>query len=519
MHLRNVRRTITGGIVIMLRTLAGAVLSSGFLFSWTLLPARAVTNEWTRQLGTDLDDGSRSVSADGLGNVYISGYTTGSLDGRHVFPGDTEVFVSKYNAPGSVQWTRQLGSAENTFDTSYSVSADGLGNVYVSGYTNGSLGGPNAGGSDAFVAKYDAAGNLQWTRKLGTNAFDYAVGVSADGLGNVYISGYTGGSLGGTNAGGNDAFVAKYDAAGSLQWSRQWGTGSDDWGWRVSADGLGSVYISGYTTGSLGGTNAGGIDAFVSKYDAVGDLQWTRQLGTGSDDASWFVSADGVGNVYISGYTSGSLGGTNAGGNDAFVAKYDAAGDLQWTRQLGTSTDDASEGVSADGRGSVYISGGTHGSLGGANAGGNDAFVAKYDAAGNLHWTRQLGTSSNDSSFGVSADGLGNVYISGGTGGSLGGTNAGHGDAFVAKFSEVTAGDYNGNGVVDAADYVVWRKGLATGTYTQTDYNTWRLNFGATAAGAAVVGPSSQESVPEPLPLSPIAIALLLVSSSNRLRR
>ena len=93
--------------------------------------------------------------------------------------------------------------------TSYGVSADGLGNVYISGYTGGSLGGPNAGGNDAFVSKYDAAGNFQWTRQLGTSASDLSYGVSADGLGNVYFSGYTLGSLGGPNAGGDDAFVVK----------------------------------------------------------------------------------------------------------------------------------------------------------------------------------------------------------------------------------------------------------------------------------------------------------------------
>jgi hypothetical protein len=202
--------------------------------------------------------------------------------------------------------------------------------------------------------------------------------VSADGLGNVYLSGWTQGSLGGPNPGGSaDAFVSKYDAAGNFQWSRQLGTSAADFLYGVSADGLGNVYISGYTLGSLGGPNAGGFDAFVSKYDAVGVLQWTRQLGTSLDDESYNVSADGLGNVYFSGLTVGSLGGPKVGLNDAFVSKYDAAGNFQWTQQLGTSAYDLSNDVSADGLGNVYFSGGTFGSLGGPNAGGFDAFVVK----------------------------------------------------------------------------------------------------------------------------------------------
>ncbi len=220
-----------------------------------------------------------------------------------------------------------------------------------------------------------------------------------------------------------------------LQWTEQLGTGSSDRNSRVSADSLGNVYISGRTEGSLGGPNVGGSDAFLLKVDASGTLQWTEQLGTGGDDVGWGVSADSLGNVYISGTAGGSLGGPNAGLTDAFLAKYNASGALQWIEQLGTGSDDFGGGVSADSLGNVYISGVTQGSLGGANAGGWDAFLAKYDASGTLQWTEQLGTSSYDESPGVSADSLGNVYISGFTAGSLGGPNAGGEDAFVAKYA------------------------------------------------------------------------------------
>ncbi len=146
--------------------------------------------------------------------------------------------AARSSGPGS--------SAPAKLTSSYGVSADGLGNVYISGYTDGSLGGPNAGGTSMrFSAKYDASGTLQWTRQLGTSGSDCGYGVSADGLGNVYISGYTEGSLGGPNAGGWDAFVSKYDASGTLQWTQQLGTSELDYGGGVSADGLGNVYISG----------------------------------------------------------------------------------------------------------------------------------------------------------------------------------------------------------------------------------------------------------------------------------
>jgi outer membrane protein assembly factor BamB len=85
------------------------------------------------------------------------------------------------------------------------------------------------------------------------------------------------------------------------------------------------------------------------------------------------------------------------------------------------------------------------------------------------------------------------------------------GAAYVFDVSRnlVLAGDFNTDGTVDAADYIVWRNGLET-TYTQTDYNTWRANFGRSAAAAtAVAGGNSIPPVPEPSTRAILAITIL----------
>jgi pimeloyl-ACP methyl ester carboxylesterase len=58
-------------------------------------------------------------------------------------------------------------------------------------------------------------------------------------------------------------------------------------------------------------------------------------------------------------------------------------------------------------------------------------------------------------------------------------------------------GDFSGDGVVDSADYVVWRKGLGT-EYSQDDYDDWRQNFGATAGAASTSASMLKAAVPEP---------------------
>lgn len=385
---------------------------------------------WVRQSGTPASDYCYALAADSSGNVYISGLTYGDIGGPNAGGGDA--FLSKYSPTGSPLWTRQLGTSRS--DYSYGVAVDGLDSVYISGRTMGDLYESNSGGWDAFIARYNATGDLLWTRQLGTSGHDLSHGVAADGQGNVYISGFTEGALHGANAGNYDVFVSKYDAEGDLLWTRQTGTPSDDIGHGVSIDGFGNVCIAGYTEGDLGAANLGSLDAFVSKYDANGYALWTRQIGTANAEMGTSVAADDLGNVYTSGWTQGDLDGSNAGGPDAFLSKYDAAGDLVWIRQLGTTGEDGSTGMITDIYGNVYISGWTAGVLGDTNAGGHDAFVSKYDARGDLLWTRQIGTPAMEQSSGVAVDGLGNVHIGGFTEGDLGGPNAGPYDAFVAKF-------------------------------------------------------------------------------------
>jgi uncharacterized protein (UPF0548 family) len=337
------------------------------------------------------------------------------------------------SGPGDLLWARQFGSQVD--DIAMGVSANGSG-AYVAGYTSGALPGQsNAGGIDAFVAKFDASGTLLWSRQFGSADSDHALAVSSDATG-VYVAGFTDGALPGqTSAGGIDAFLVKYDADGNLLWTRQFGTSATDHGYGVSADGSG-VYVTGSTDDTLPGqSSVGGTDAFVARYDAAGNLVWARQFGSTSAEVGWGASADGSG-VYISGGTAGALPGQSpgAGDQDAFVARYDAAGNLLWARQFGSLGFAQSFGVSGDGSG-VYVSGYTIGSLPGqTDAGGSDAFVVKYDADGNLLWIRQFGTPVRDYATGVSANGSG-AYVAGYTEGTLPGqTNAGLFDAFVVSY-------------------------------------------------------------------------------------
>lgn len=427
----------------MMRTVRGIAAIVAVVASVPVITS-AQDLAWTRQIGTTSRDLVYDVATDGAGNVYVTGQTDGTLPGQTP-SGETDAFVRRYDASGTEIWTRQFGS--ELWDFALDIATDGAGNVYVAGYTRWRLPGQtHLGSDDAFVRRYDASGTEVWTRQFGTEAGDYARGVATDGAGNVYVTGATSGRLPGqTSAGGSDAFVRRYDPSGAEVWTRQFGSGSVEEAYGAATDDEGNVYVAGITGGTLPDqTSSGGGDTFVRRYDAGGAHGWTRQFGSSSNDFPNGVATDGAGNVYVTGQTLGALPGqTSSGSYDAFVRRYSASGVEGWTRQFGSGSYDGAYGVATDGNGSIYIAGITGGTLSGeASAGSYDAYVRRYDSLGAEVWTRQFGSPSDETGRGVSTDGTGSVYVAGYTDGTMPGeTSSGDLDAFVTRFRQRTCSD------------------------------------------------------------------------------
>jgi hypothetical protein len=412
-------------------------------------PAGATTlTPQTTQLSSSSNDSVQAMAVDGSGNVYMAGYTEGSLEKPNA--GGKDIFLVKYNASRVQQWVRQLGTSAD--DEAKAVAVDGSGNVYIVGYTRGNLdGGGNAGGADVILAQYDPNGTQLWLKQLGsgvdmgTTGDDVALGIAIDSTsGNFYVAGYTGGHLLGASgyAGGKDIFVVKYIASTKTpEWVGVLGTTADDVADGLALDGSGNIYLAGYSAGNLSlQPNQGLQDSFLMKLDPSGVLPtvlWTRLLGTPQNDVANGVSVDGTGNAYITGYTAGSLDGTNAGGNDIFLAKYNPSGTQLWKTQLGSPQDDSARAVVVDGSANAYIAGTTAGALDGQpSKGASDFFLAKYNASGAKQWVFQDGTTLNDTGNALALDNTGSfVYLAGDTADNLYGiVNSGGLDIFLTKF-------------------------------------------------------------------------------------
>jgi len=322
------------------------------------------TSGWISQVGASGGHTKgQGIILDNIGNSYITGLTDVGLSGQ-VQQGNFDYFIAKYNGSGVLQWTRQVGASGGDTEGN-GISVDGSGNSYITGFTNVAISGQTkpGGGQDYFIAKYNSSGVLQWTRLVGAGGDTEATGISVDSGGNSYITGFTSVSISGqTLIGTYGYFVAKYDTSGALLWTVLVGAiGGNINGLGISVDSSGNSYITGTTNVALPGQiKQGNKDYFIVKYNSSGVLQWTRQVGaSGGTSLGWGVSVDASGNSYIAGDTNVALSGQALIGiQDYFIAKYDISGTLQWTREVGVSGWQVhAAGISADTNGNSFITG------------------------------------------------------------------------------------------------------------------------------------------------------------------
>ncbi|MBU2009388.1 MAG: SBBP repeat-containing protein [Chloroflexi bacterium] len=403
-------------------------------------PAPPPSGGWTRQFGSPDDDWAYSLTADGNGNVHVAG-TTGLSIG--VPPSEeVGAFLAKYDAQGKEAGASkfrppQVGPPKNAFTRRALV--DGMGNVYLAGWTDDAPPAQRPSPRvDAFLTKYDGSGREVWTRQFGSPGQDWILGVAVDGEGNIYVGGRTDGALPGQLSSGQiDAFLMKFDSAGKELWTRQFGSPADEWVMDLAVDGAGNVYGAGGTWGALPGQKSSGQeDAFLVKYNGQGKGLWTRQFGSTVDERVLGLAVDGAGNVYGAGWTEGVLPKQRSSGKrDAFLRKYDGRGSEVWTRQFGTPEGDEALSVAVDGVGNAYAAGSIKGALPGQGAAGlEDAFIAKFDGRGRELWAHQFGSFMTDQASNVAVDGAGAVYVAGQTWGSLPGQrSSGRVDAFLVK--------------------------------------------------------------------------------------
>ncbi|MEM9540542.1 MAG: SBBP repeat-containing protein [Cyanobacteria bacterium P01_E01_bin.42] len=392
------------------------------------------TVAWIQQLGTAGEDDAYDLAVDSEGNIYVTGYTSGALAGEN--QGGNDAWIAKYNAEGQQLWVQQLGTAGEDESNGIAIAPDN--SIYILGYTY-SFDGNDTQIAKTWLAKYNSEGKQEWLKPLAEIHPQIPNSIGVDEKNNIYITGYA------VPAEGDwEAWLAKYDSMGVRLWWTPLGKYHENAsttlaiGSEVSPH-TGRTYINVYVAGNTSMPIAGQeamSHAWIARYSGEGIQKWIFPLGDATETGCNDIAIDRQGYVYVSGYTEGTMGEENAGGNDAWVAKYSDAGAREWVKQLGSRDDEESTGVAIDEEGNVYLAGFTFGTMGEENAGESDAWVAKYDTDGTQHWIKQIGTSGEDGCNAVALDVRGNIYITGYTDDAMEGENAGHYDAWLAKLEQ-----------------------------------------------------------------------------------
>jgi len=183
------------------------------------------------------EDFGNKLILDNSGNVYVTGRSVGASTG-------IDYATVKYNSSGIQQWVQTYNGPGNVFDEASSITIDGSGNVYVSGNSVG-----NTGGRDYAIIKYNNSGLSQWVQRYNGigNGEDFARDLIVDNLGNVYVTGSSEG-----NGSNYDYATIKYNSSGALQWLQRYngaGNGSD-YSNSIGIDNFNNVYITGYSVGN-----------------------------------------------------------------------------------------------------------------------------------------------------------------------------------------------------------------------------------------------------------------------------
>ena len=302
---------------------------------------------WADQFGSDYLTSITNVTVDEQGNAYVSGLNVKpdprpDSDPDKIFPVQDDFFAAKYNSEGNQQWLTTVGSPEETsialFDEAYEVLLNTDGFLYTGGWTYGDFTGQgNFNAYDIQIAKFDPnTGELlnfspnsgQRVNQFGTPSFEFPKGLVNDSEGNIYNAGWTFGDLEseGSNLGQEDVWIAKTNLEGNREWIRQFGSAGSD---GMLAGGLAidkdnNLFVAGYTNGQLGDSNFGSFDAWVASYDSDGNQLWLQQFGTSEYDYAMNLAVDKNNNLFVTGFTEGSLGALNAGAVDSWIAKLDA---------------------------------------------------------------------------------------------------------------------------------------------------------------------------------------------------
>lgn len=312
---------------------------------WVVKMDKSGNIEWQKCLGGSDSEAGAYIMQTADGGYVVAGSAAShdcNLTGNH---GGLDFWVVKLNNKGDIIWQKMYGGSQQDYALSLSISADG--GYFIAGHTlsnDGDVNG-NHGDMDWWVIKIDGTGNLIWQRCLGGSKSDQANSVQATADGGCIVAGVEGSTDGDVtnNHGIGDYWLVKLDKSGNIQWQKTYGGTALDEAKCVSITKDGGYILAG-DSGSYDGdvtgkrpSGTGDYDIWILKVDNAGNIQWKKCYGGTSNDFGYFIQPTSDGGYVVAGSSSSSNYDLtcNSGNMDAWAFKINNAGDLQWQKSFG----------------------------------------------------------------------------------------------------------------------------------------------------------------------------------------
>ncbi len=353
-------------------------------------------------------------------------------------PKPIDSFVMRLKADGTPTWITTIGGKYEEVANAVAVQADGsiaVAGLFSDVLTAGAITAKSNGSDDMYVAGLDANGAVTWLWTTGGKSTDSANAIvaTADGgwlVGGTFISKVPFGDLEVKGVAMDDAFVAKLDPAGAVEWVKTFGSDENERIEALAVDVQGSIYAYGLfqdelTIGKDTLKAVGEYDLMLFKLDPMGEPVWAQSFGGLDNEAAGGIAVDRAGNVtFVGSYDQSiKLGAeefTARGTADAVIGRVDTDGKLVWAKTVGGKGEDIASAVAADAAGNVLVGGwfeqevdlgkGAVTATGGTN---KDVFVVKLSQAGDTTWVRTLGDKDHDKARAIAIAKDGDAFVAG----------------------------------------------------------------------------------------------------------
>ncbi|MFK8103903.1 MAG: T9SS type A sorting domain-containing protein [Saprospiraceae bacterium] len=342
-------------------------------------------------------------------------YTTGQLLSSE----DSDIAIRLYNEDQEL--IRDLRFGSEGFDYGYGIAVNNLGHTVTTGTFDYSVEFASEtlvtkAYQDIFLVKHDQNGELLWAKRAGGFKDDAGQDIALDDQGNIFVVGYYEGvadfdaTILPYEGKGANGFIAKYNAAGDLQWSNYIGGEDHDVVTNVAIDAAGQIYVIGEFSGTaqFGTTSLSTIEAssmFLAKYNTTGELLWVKaEEGLTSES----ISIDPLGNIIVLAQAN----------NQARILKYNATGTLKADSHLAGTGAVMAKAITTTADGTIHLVGHFYEGIYfkqevKLSKGKADIFMAQFNAELALDWIKTEGGTEDDFAFGVFNEGTGYTSYAG----------------------------------------------------------------------------------------------------------